>query len=270
MRNAPQLEDDPVSGSYAKLPGVDLWFRDTGRGDVPIVLMHANTGTSESWEAQVPAFSKAGYRVMAFDRRGWGKSIANASSGRHPGTVAEDLDALAEHLNLPAFHLIGVAAGGFAALDYAAWRPERLRSLVAAATTGQVQEQSVQDMIARIEIPGLREQSALYREVGPSYRGADPEGTRRWIETYRTARQPGAVMQPLRSPNTFAKLASISSPTLLIAGGADLIAPPALMRLWADKLPNHAWALLPESGHSVAQESPEDFNELVLGFLSRH
>ena len=51
-----------------------LWFTDTGGTGEPIVLMHAITGTSESWETQVAAFSKAGYRVIAFDRRGWGRA----------------------------------------------------------------------------------------------------------------------------------------------------------------------------------------------------
>src|SRR5215467_8643309 len=61
----------PIAGRYAELPGVKLWFTDTGGGGVPIMLLHANTGTSESWEAQAAAFARQGYRVIAFDRRGW-------------------------------------------------------------------------------------------------------------------------------------------------------------------------------------------------------
>ena len=66
--------DNSVSGSYAELPGVKLWFTDSGGTGVPIVLLHANTGTSAVWASQVASFSQAGYRVIAFDRRGWGKS----------------------------------------------------------------------------------------------------------------------------------------------------------------------------------------------------
>ena len=83
---APAAEKIPP-GRYAELPGVKLWFTDSGGAGVPIVLLHANTGTSISWEAQAAAFAKEGYRVIAFDRRGWGRSMADPKTGPQPGTV---------------------------------------------------------------------------------------------------------------------------------------------------------------------------------------
>jgi len=260
----------PAAGRYAELPGVKLWFTDTGGAGTPIVLLHANTGTSESWEAQAAAFARQGYRVIAFDRRGWGKSLADPTTGSQPGTVAGDLDALADHLRLDTFHLVGVAGGGFVSIDYAAWRPERLRSLVVAASTGQFAEKEMRDFTARVEIPELRKQAAVYREVGPSYRGANPDGTRRWIEIDEHAQQPGAPPQPLRTPNTFAKLAAVTMPVLVMAADADLLAPPALMRTWAAHLKNYEWAAVPDSGHAIAWEYPDVFNERVLAFVERH
>src|SRR5271154_1596653 len=193
---AANAADNPPSGAFAELPGVKLWFTDTAIG-VPLILLHANTGTSAVWANQVESFARAGYRVIAFDRRGWGKSIANPATGPQPGSIADDLDALAEYLKLDRFHLLGVAGGGFAALDYAAWRREKLRSLVIAASTGKVADKEIADFIARLEIPGLRKLPAVYREVGPSYRGANPDGTNRWIEIDEHARQPEASDQPL-------------------------------------------------------------------------
>jgi len=262
--------DNSLPGAFAELPGVKLWFTDTGGSGVPIVLLHANTGTSAVWEKQIASFSQAGYRVIAFDRRGWGKSIANPATGPQPGSIADDLDALAESLKLDRFHLLGIAGGGFAALDYAAWRPERLRSLVIAASTGQMAEKEIADFVARLEIPGLRKLPAVYREVGPSYRGANPDGTKRWIEIDEHARQGDAPAQPLRTPNTFAKIGTIATPTLVIAADADLLAPPALMRIWADHMKNHEWAVVTDSGHAMAWEQPEIFNEKVLEFIKRH
>jgi pimeloyl-ACP methyl ester carboxylesterase len=258
------------SGKYAELPGVKLWFTDTGGNGAPIILLHANTGTSAAWEPQIAAFSRAGYRVIAFDRRGWGKSMANAATGPQPGTIADDLDALADHLKLRRFHLIGVAGGGFAALDYAAWRPQRLRSLVIGASTGRISDKEIAEFIARIEIPEIRKQPAAYREVSPSYRGANPEGTKRWTEIDEHSRQPEAPNQPLRSPNTFAKIETIPTPTLIIAADADLLAPPALMRIWAAHVKKHEWAVVPDTGHAIAWEQPEIFNKKVLGFVRRH
>jgi pimeloyl-ACP methyl ester carboxylesterase len=160
MPEAAKAADDSASGTYAELPGVKLWFIDTGGTGTPIILLHANTGTSAVWERQVARFSQAGYRVIAFDRRGWGKSVANPATGPQPGSIAGDLDALADILKLDRFHLLGLAGGGFAALDYAAWRPERLRSLVVAASTGQIADKEIADFIARIEIPDLRRSTA--------------------------------------------------------------------------------------------------------------
>jgi pimeloyl-ACP methyl ester carboxylesterase len=258
------------AGAYAELPGVNMWFTDTGGRGQPLVLLHANTGNSSIWEPQVGAFARAGYRVIAFDRRGWGKSIANPATGQQPGTIAGDLDALADHLKLDRFHLLGVAGGGFAALDYAAWRPERLSTLVIGASTGQMADKEIADFIARIEIPELRKQRPAYLEVGPSYRGADPEGTRRWSEIEEHSRQPGSPNQPLRTPNTFAKIATIPAPTLVIAADSDLLAPPALMAIWAAHVQKHEWVVVPDAGHAVAWERPDIFNEKVIEFVGRH
>jgi pimeloyl-ACP methyl ester carboxylesterase len=267
--SAPAAEES-VSGKYAELPGVKLWFMDTGGTAAPFVLLHANTGTSAVWENQITSFSRAGYRVIAFDRRGWGKSSANPATGPQPGSIAGDLDSLADYLKLDRFHLLGVAGGGFAALDYAAWHPERLRSLVIGGSTGDVSEKEIADFIARIEIPDIRKQPAAYREVGPSYRGANPEGTKRWTEIDEHSRQPGAPTQPLRAPNTFAKIATIPTATLVIAADADLLAPPALMRIWAAHLKTYEWAVVQDAGHAMAWEQPGTFNDKVLEFVRRH
>ncbi len=259
------------NGAHADLPGVKLWFVDSGGDGVPIVLLHPNTGTVEIWEPQIAGLAHAGYRVIAFDSRGWGNSTPDPSSGQQPGSIAEDLHALADHLKLDKFHLLGVAGGGFAALDYAAWHPERLRALIVGGSTGAIVDKLIADFIARIAIPEIRKQSAHYREIGPSYRGANPEGTRRWIEIDENSRQPGVPFQPpLRTPNTLAKIAAIATPTLIIAAAADLLAPPALMRLWAAHLRHHEWAVIHDAGHAMAWEQPGAFNDKVLEFVRRY
>jgi pimeloyl-ACP methyl ester carboxylesterase len=256
--------------SFVDVPGVRLRVLDTGGDGVALVLLHANTGTIEAWEPQVGPFADAGYRVIAFDRRGWGESIARPDTGQQPGTLADDLDALADRLKLDRFHLLGVAGGGFSALDYAAWRGERLRSLVAAATSAQLAEKEIDAIRLRIEFEGFRKLPPHHREIGPSYRGGDPDGVERWIEIDHRSRQTGAPLQPLRTPNTYAKLATIATPTLVIAGCADAVSPPSMMRLWAGKIPDSQFALVPEAGHAVSWEQPSVFNALVLNFMARH
>ena len=63
-----------MAGHVAALPGVRLHYTDSGGAGTPVVMLHPNTGNSDIWDKQVPAFAAAGHRVIAFDRRGWGRS----------------------------------------------------------------------------------------------------------------------------------------------------------------------------------------------------
>jgi pimeloyl-ACP methyl ester carboxylesterase len=90
------------------------------------------------------------------------------------------------------------------------------------------------------------------------------------MEIEAHSQQAGAPAQPLRTPNTYAKLATVDMPVLVLAADADLLAPPSMMRAWAVHLQNYEFATVPESGHSIAWEQPEVFNEKVLAFIARH
>ena len=260
-----------ADGAYVELPGVRLWFTDTGGSGKPLILLHANTGAIPSWEPQVQALARAGFRVIAFDRRGWGGSRADVATGAQPGTIAGDLDGLIDHLKLQKVYLLGVAGGGFAGIDYAAWRPERVAGLIVAASSARLDnDKEMRDITARIDMPGRRSLPVVFMEVGPAYRSADPAGTARWMDNEKQAKQPGAEDQPLRTLNTFAKLETITAPTLVIAGGADLIAPPGLMRLWARHIRGSEFVTISDAGHAVAWEMPTAFNAAVVEFLRRH
>ena len=259
-----------MNGNLIELPGVRLWVIDSAASGIPIVFLHAKTGTSMSWEPQLDHFAALGYRVVAFDRRGSGRSIPVEDGTPQPGTLADDLETLVDALDLGPFHLVSVAAGAFAALDYAAWKPERLRSVVAAATMSTFDEEEIVEFGRRIRIEALREPGQIANlEVSAGFRGADPEGTRRWLEIEGDARNQDGPSQPLRSPNLYAKLETIDTPVLALAGGADLIAPPALVRLWACHIRRSEYDIIAEAGHSIAWEQPEAFNKRVVAFIER-
>ena len=160
---------------YLSLPGVELWYEDAGGPGTPVVLLHAASGTCESWEYQVPAFATAGYRCITYDRRTWGKSEAT-NPEHQPGFAGDDLHALIEHLSLERAHLVGTAAGGIPSLDYALTHPERVRSLVAANTIGGVQDEVYLEVQRRLRPPEIQNLPVELRELGPSYRGTNPEG----------------------------------------------------------------------------------------------
>jgi pimeloyl-ACP methyl ester carboxylesterase len=259
----------PAFAGHAALPGVRLWYTDAGGDGVPVVLLHANTGNADSWAPNTPAFAAAGYRVIAFDRRGWGRSLADPASGPQPGTVADDLHALVEFLRLDRFHLVGVAGGGFIAYDYVLWHPERLRSLVVAASGGAIQDATLAELRDKTRLPGFPSWPAEFREVSVGYMATNPDGLQAWLEIHAHSQQPGAPSQPLRTEITFARLETIAVPTLLLPADNDLQCPPWVMRRQAAHIPGVQVALIPEAGHSVNWERPEEFNREVLAFIGQ-
>jgi pimeloyl-ACP methyl ester carboxylesterase len=256
--------------AHVDLPGVHLWYDDSGGSGVPVVFMHAASGTCESWVYQLPAFSAAGYRCITYDRRGWGRSQP-VPTGDQPGTVSDDLQGLVESLGLDHFHLVTTAAGGIGGLDYAVSYPVRVRSLVVADSIGGVQDPEYLEIQTRLRPPEIQALPVELREVGPSYRGLNPEGTRRWLDIERTSRPDGThgPGQPPRQPMTFARLETIRVPTLVLVGEADLLSPPALMRMLAAHIPGCRYVTLPEAGHAAHWEQPETWNRLVLEFISQ-
>ena len=261
----------PAREAAADLPGVHLWFNDSGGSGEPVVFVHAATGSSRVWEYQRPVFASRGYRVITYDRRGYGRSVAD-SSGPQPGTGADDLNALMEYLKIDRFHLVGTAAGGFVAWDYALAFPKRLRSLVVANSIGGVQDPEYQEAMQRLRTPDFLAMSPDMRELGPAYRVANPSGAERWRELERTARPTSAQppAQTFRNRVTFARLETISVPTLLLTGDADMYAPPPIMRMFAARVKGAKSVVIPESGHSAYWEQPDIFNRTVLDFIGRH
>jgi len=253
--------------TYVDLPGVRLSYTDTGRG-IPVVFLHSNTGSSQNWERQIPAFTAAGYRLISFDRRGWGKT--KADPGAQPGTAADDLQALMKSLSIEKFHLIGTAGGGFVALDYALSFPGQVRSLVIANSIGGMQDADYLELGRRLRPPQFDALPPDLRELGPSYRAADPEGVRRWLELEHMSRQSGAVAQPYRNRMTFSMLESIKLPTFFLTGDADLYAPPPLLRMFTSRVKGAQSLIVPEAGHSTYWEKPDVFNRAVLDFIRKH
>src|ERR1700690_81759 len=89
---------------------IDLYYKDQGAGQ-PVVLIHGYPLSGASWEKQVPVLLGAGYRVITYDRRGFGKS-SQPTAGYNYDTFAEDLHQLIAQLKLRDFTLVGFSMGG--------------------------------------------------------------------------------------------------------------------------------------------------------------
>ena len=228
---------------------------DTGGKGTPIVFLHAATGHGGMWQHQLPAFTAAGYRCIAFDRAA-------------EGFASDQVGELAAKLELERFHLVGTAAGAIIAVDYTLSHAERVRSLVVANSIVGVQDADYLEMSARLRpSPQFDKLPADFRELGPSYRAANAEGTNRWNElTHAKPR----IAYSVKNRITWAALETITAPTLLLTGDADLYTPPSVLRLFTQRFPRCESIVLPECGHSAYWEQPEAFNRAVLEFLRKN
>jgi pimeloyl-ACP methyl ester carboxylesterase len=253
--------------SFIDLPSAKLWVVDTGGRGEPIILLHPHTGHSAIWEHQIAAFAAAGYRVIAPDKPGTGKSL-NLDSTK-PINYADTLDALVNHLKLRKFILLGAAEGGYFAFDYAASKSQRVHKLILVASGLGVQvDEEGRAFRRNSAIPNFSALPPEVRELSPSYRGLNPEGVQRWLEIEHQSTASDAARPLLRSPNTTDKLSSLRMPVLVIAGDVDLTTPSGAIRLWAKHIRNHQFVLIPEAGHAVMWEQPKAFNDAVLSFIN--
>jgi pimeloyl-ACP methyl ester carboxylesterase len=277
-----------VADNVVDLPTGPVFYRDSGGEGVPIVCLHAASGSSLMWEHQIPAFTGAGYRFIAIDYRG-----IDAKTGALDWS--DQIEALLAKLGLARCHLLGTAAGGGAAFQYALAYPARLRSLVVANSHGNVSDKDYVEMGRRIRpAPQFEALPVDFRELGPSYRAANPDGVARWLalSAHRAdlADRAAAPVEAQRNPRphaatpptsdkfaltsqravTCARLEAVRVPTLLITGDADVYMPQAVLRMFLAHIKSAGAAVIPETGHWSCWENPDMFNRTALEFFRRH
>src|SRR5712671_7115950 len=100
----PIPEQVPAVEGFASVPGARLWYWDTGGDGEPLVLCHPGSQSSQIWLYQQPVLANAGYRAIAYSRRGCHKSDLGSDDDR--GTQVGDLAALLDFLDLRKTHLL--------------------------------------------------------------------------------------------------------------------------------------------------------------------
>ena len=258
----------PAREGLAAIADTHLWYWDTGGEGPPVVLLHPASGSGLIWGYQQPALVKAGYRVIAYSRRSYFNSDALAKD--RPGIGSADLHGLIEFLGLTKFHLLGSAAGGTVAVDYALSHPDRLLSLTLADNAAGIRDGEVAKAVVSIRTKGFDDMPVEFRELGPSYRAANPEGARIWTELAHKALTGKDFRQGVANQITTARIEAMKVPTLLITGDADLVNPPSILRMVARHIAGSEMLIAPEAGHSTYWEQPDMFNGALLGFLAKH
>ena len=254
-----------VAERMVALDDTRLYVRDTGGDGPAVVLLHPASGSAMIWANQEIALARAELRVISYSRRGYWKSQAHDPA--RPGVGSHDLLALADRLDLASFHLVGSAAGGSIAMDFALSHQDRLLSLAIANNVGGVRDGEIAAAAARIRPADWHAMPVEFRELGPSYRALDPDGAQRWLDLEHRSLTGDTYRQGLSQRVTEASLAGLRRPMLLITGDADLVAPPAIMRMLRNAIPGARLVVAPDAGHSVYWERPDVFNETLLAFF---
>ncbi len=248
-------------GRLLSVNGQQIYLEERGQDGAPtVLLLHHGLGSTRSWSAQIPTLEAAGWRVIAYDRRGYGKSDPRPRlSAPDFEDDIQDLRALLVRLGLSRVALIGHSDGGTIALYYAARYPNQVACLVVVAAHIYVEPKM------RPGIESVRqafENDVRFRE-GLRRLHADKTEAVFW-NWYCGWVKPESLTWDMRP-----MLSRITCPVLVVQGEQDEHATPQHARDLAAGIPQASLWLVPSARHMLPQEDPERFNRQVLQFLAK-
>jgi non-heme chloroperoxidase len=264
--------------------GVDLFYKDWGGGQ-PIVFHHGWPLSSDDWDPQMLFFLQHGYRVVAFDRRGHGRS-SQVAEGHDMDHYAADAAVVVEHLDLRNAVHIGHSTGGGVVARYVARHGKgRVAKavLMSAVTPIMVKTPSNPDGLPMDVFDGLRKglaanRAQFFRDVpaGPFYGfnrpGAKPlEGV---IDNWWRQGMMGSAKAHYEGIKAFSEtdqtedLKSIDVPTLVMHGDDDQIVPYKDAALLSIKLIKHGTLkIYPGFPHGMLTTNADVINQDILDFI---
>jgi pimeloyl-ACP methyl ester carboxylesterase len=224
-----------------------------------VVLLHHGLGSVRAWKGQVQALTQAGWRVLAYDRWGYGGSDPRPALDLPSFAIdLRDLELVLEAQGMQRAALVGHSDGGTISLYFAAQHPERVTCLVTVAAHVYVE--------ARME-PGIRgiqrafEQDEHFRHGLRHAHGDKYESTfHNWFDGWYHMENLSWDMRPL--------LRQIRCPVLVVQGEQDEHATPQQAKDIAAAIPGAELWLVPGAGHMLPQEHGDIFNARLLEFLS--
>ncbi len=232
-----------------------------GRSDYPaVVLLHHGLGSRKSWLATVPALAAAGYRVVAYDRWGYGQSQPRQRLGvPYFEDDLKDLQEICSQLELKPASLVGHSDGGTIALYYASIYPEQVAALVVVAAHVYVEQKMDSGIL------GVRTAYERDERFRAGLRQLHGEQTERvfynWFDGWRRQENQNWDMRP--------QLRRITSPTLVIQGLQDEHATPQHARDITASIPMAELWLVTGARHMLPQDMPAEFNHRIRSFIAR-
>jgi non-heme chloroperoxidase len=265
---------------------IELYYEDHGTGK-PVVLIHGWPLSGRSWEKQVPALLEAGYRVITYDRRGFGDS-SKPTFGYDYNTFAEDLHTLMTKLDLRDAALVGFSMGGGEVARYLGRHgSQRVNKAVfmAAVPPFLLKTPDNPEGVDGSVFEGIKKAIAadrpafLTKFLADFYNVDAWRGKRISDEVVRLSWNIAAGASPKGTLDCVSAwvtdfrddLARIDVPTLVVHGDADRILPLAATGTRASKFVKGSELAVVEGGpHGLNWTHAEEVNRALLGFLGRN
>jgi pimeloyl-ACP methyl ester carboxylesterase len=261
--------------------GVRLYYEESGSG-IPVIFVHEYAGDHRSWEAQMRHFGQR-YRAITYAARGYPPSDVPEDVAKYSQVrAADDIGAVLDHLQIDKAHVVGLSMGGFATLHFGFRHARLARSLVVAgcgygAEPGQrerfrAEAEAIATFIDAQGIPAFAEKYA-YGPTRVQFENKDRRGFAEFKAQLAEHSALGARNTQLgvqrERPSLYElvdQMKALTVPTLVLTGDEDwpCLAPGILMK---QHIPTAALAVMPNCGHAINIEDPDEFNRLVGAFL---
>lgn len=260
------------------VPGASLAVEARGSGRT-VVFLHAGVADLRMWQAEMDLLA-ATHRVVAYDRRGFGKTSASTQTYSH----VDDLKAVLDRLGKEPVVLVGCSQGGRISIDFALTYPERVAGLVlvAPAVSGAPSPASYPPSIAaRIEeieqaeeeedIDRINALEAWFWLDGPSSREGRVNGPARelFLDMNGIALAQDDVGEERKSPPAMPRIGQLTMPTLVIWGDLDFEHIQRRSAEIAATAPKGQAFLMPDTAHLPNLEQPKMFGDRLRQFLDR-
>jgi 3-oxoadipate enol-lactonase len=253
--------------------GETIYYEVTGADDAPaVVLTHGAGGSHAAWFQQVPPLADAGYRVVTWDSRGFGRStFATGVIGTE--AAVDDLVAVLDVIGSERVDLVGQSMGGWWATAFALAQPQRLRSLTLSNTVGGLWTDALAEHFANFVAGAAgadESRLGVHSALGPTFVARDPAHAFLYQQLNTFHAPPmAAVGRVLASARVeHAALDALGIPILVITGTDDALFPAPLVTESASRLANATVVEIRDAGHSPYFERPEEYNAALLRFLA--
>ncbi len=248
----------PPQDAFATVHGLKMHYVRQGKGPT-VVLLHGGSCTIDlCWGAALPVFAQQ-FDVIAPEQLGHGKTGDDPKHAMSYHTMAEDTVDLLGQLGVTSASFVGVSDGAILALDIAMHHPAVVNKLVANAANYSTSGLDPK-LVAALKTMKAEDFPPPIRDA---YAKVSPDGAAHWPVFFDRLRKLW-----LSEPKWTTKdLATIKSPSLILAGDHDLVRTQHTVEM-AAAIPGAELAILPHAGHEVSVEDPARWNAAVLAFLN--